>query len=103
MAAWRRAFLHLVRCPLTNAQPEQDDLGRGRSDELSHHSSEGVNGSGRLLLTDSAAALVPAAGSKAASSVAGHPCPGQEASQAWDVLEMREKHGCLCWQGLCGE
>lgn len=43
MAAWRSAFLHLVRCPLTNAQPEQDDLGRGRSDELSHHSSEGVN------------------------------------------------------------
>lgn len=32
---------------------------------------------------------MPAAGSKAASSVAGHPCPGREASQAWDVFEMR--------------
>lgn len=34
---------------------------------------------------------MPAAGSKAASSVAGPPCPGREASQAWDVFKMREK------------
>lgn len=48
---------------------------------------------------------MPAAGSKAASSVAGHPCPGREASQAWDVFEMREKPKtcCLHWQGLCEE
>lgn len=48
---------------------------------------------------------MPAAGSKAASSVAGHSCPGREASQAWDVFEMREKPKtcCLHWQGLCEE
>lgn len=33
------------------------------------------------------------------------PCPGREASQAWDVFEMREKLKmcCLRWQGPCGE
>lgn len=44
-ATWRAArqgearstFLHWVTCP-------QDDLDCGRSDELSYHSSEGVNG-----------------------------------------------------------
>lgn len=85
MATWRSTFLHLVTCPLADAQSEQDDLGCGRSDELSHHSLEGVNGAalgGRLPLTDSVAASVPAAGSKAISSVADHPCPGREASQA---------------------
>lgn len=52
MAAWRAASrakargtsFHLVSCPLADAQSEQDDLGCGRSDELSHHSSEGVKG-----------------------------------------------------------
>lgn len=51
MAMWRAAsqaearntLLHLVTCLLAGAQLEQDDLGCGRSDELSHHSSEGVN------------------------------------------------------------
>lgn len=39
----RCMLLNLVACLLAEAQPAQDDLGCGRSDELSRRSSEGAN------------------------------------------------------------